>query len=57
MSGLIKKDGRARFSIELGANERSSSVYLFVTIFDTNITDINILVKNIIFKIPDIRST
>ena len=27
MSGLSKKDDRARFSIELGANERSSSVH------------------------------
>ena len=29
MSGLFKKDDRARFSIELGANERSSSVLGF----------------------------
>ena len=26
MSGLLKKDDQARFSIDLGANERSSSV-------------------------------
>merc|ERR1739838_87102 len=31
MSGLHKKDDRARFSIELGANERSSSVLTNLT--------------------------